>query len=176
MEANLQLADLNHLWGWTHGATVIGFTDNYKLPGGNGDCQENRRPYISGVMRRVGGYFLLGLVLLAGAETLSGDSPPPASREKSGLNPYLYQENMIIDGPSDYWLVAVPRLRPVIRALWCDTADKWDEILRVDGQSVHSLTREEVADYFSGAHGWPVHLIVRPQSGGTRALDCFEQP
>jgi hypothetical protein len=140
------------------------------------DCQKNRSPYSLSVMRRVSGYFLLGLALQAGAGTLFCDSSPPASRETSGLNPYLYQENLIIDGPSDYWLIAVPRSRPVTRALWCNTSDQWDEILRVDGQSVHYLTHDEIAAYFSGTHGWPVHLIVSSRSGGTRRVDCFEHP
>jgi hypothetical protein len=129
-------------------------------------------------MRRIGGYFLLslGLALLAGNEVRSSDGPSPGSPGPSELNPYLYQENMLIDGPSDYWLMAVARSQAVTKALWCSTDDPAEEIVRIDGQFVRTLTREEVAAYFSGAHGWPVHLIVKPHSGGAREVDCFDHP
>jgi hypothetical protein len=123
-------------------------------------------------MRQISTFFLVGLALLGAAKTVSGDGAPPAS----DLHPYLFQENMIIEAPSDYWLIAVSPSQPVTKALWCNTAEPAEEILQIDGLSAHDLTREEIAAYFSGAHGWPVHLLAKPHSGGARAVDCFAHP
>lgn len=99
-----------------------------------------------------------------------------APAQASDLHPYLYQESMIIDEPSDYWLVAVPPSERVERALWCDLTEDSAEILRIDGESVEFMTRKQIAGYFSGAHGWPVRLRVKPDHGRVRDLDCFSHP
>ena len=119
---------------------------------------------------------VLGLVMLAGCQEAYDDAPAAAPASPPGLHAYLYHENMVIDGPSLYWLDAVPPTQQATKALWCPLADDSAEILRVNNQSVQTMTREEVAAYFSGGHGWPVHLRVRSKVNGTEETDCYGKP
>lgn len=76
-----------------------------------------------------------------------------------------------MDNPSSYYLMPANDGKPH-SVLWCDTADDWDQILKIDGVRVADLTRAQILAEMFPADGHPVQVTVRPRTGPVRSFDC----